>query len=127
MEIPCQRCENFNKTKEVIDYDCFKNKLFLKLCPYLWMEVPEKELNETEKKKLDYIRDWYKNPRNNSNLNFFTVRNRIYTNGSGMNVRCRIPKDFNVDLLSDHCPFYIEMFVFSENFKKNSKISVKNA
>lgn len=115
--LPCLSCKVFEKTKEIIEYDSLNKKLLLRFCPFFYIEISEKELTEREKKVLDVIKNKHQIP-NGARMNF-VLRNRIYTIGDAVSVKNRFLTDFNIDLLSQDCLFFVEMFLFSENFKKN--------
>lgn len=132
MEFPCVLCEKYHKRKEVIEYDFNTGKLFFPVCSCLRLIVPESELNDYEKIKLARIKNELEKKNNGSGgcefpYRYFVIRNRIYTNSSGTNLKCRISDNVDMDLLSENCPFYPEMFIFLENFKKKLIFSSKNA
>ena len=47
--ISCLSCKAFEKKKEIIEYDSLNKKLLLRICPFFYVEISEKELTEREK------------------------------------------------------------------------------
>ena len=115
--ISCLSCKAFEKKKEIIEYDSFNKKLLLRICPFFYVEISEKELTEREKNNLTVIKTRYQN--SNNHQRNFVLRHKIYTIGDAVGIKSRFLTDFNIDLLSQDCLFFVEMFLFSENFKKN--------
>lgn len=120
MNFPCISCNNYNRRREVIEFDPYSGQLVFPVCELLRLIVSESELTEQEKIKLNTIKNRLKSVyKDDLPCRYFVIRNRIYTTAErNTDLRCRISAADDMEKLQKDCPFYPEMFLFLENFKK---------